>query len=144
MSKAKKKKENKKPISIINEVDKTLNMTYDAIMSEIEELQLELYLAEEKARKKARKKIKKDPYYFDNSLERIEARKEVIQRIEGTNLLDRIENVFKDICPIVIIIARLIASLILAILSFEPIKTHIKPETLSKLQKIYQSSLNIK
>lgn len=139
-----KKKNPKKSVSILNGIDSTLNTTYEDIMKEIEEYQLELYLAEEKARRKARKKLKKDPYYFDTSIERINARKEVIQKIEGTSLLDRIQKLFKDICPIIVVISRLIASLILGILSFEPIKTHIKPETLAKLQGVYSTAIAIK
>ena len=57
--------------------------------------------------------------------------------------MDRIERSFKDLVPVVIIIARLVASLILAILSFEPIKVHIKPETLARFQAIYEAALKI-
>lgn len=136
-------KSKKKQVSVISEIDKTLNNTYDNIMEEVQDMQLQLYLAEEKARKKARKKIKKDPNYFGTSTERLEARQQIIQKIEGDNLLDRIERSFKDLVPVVVIIARLIASLILSILSFEPIKLHIKPETLSKFQSIYEAALKI-
>lgn len=138
-----KKKKAKKSISILNEVDKNLNKTYDNILEEIQEMQLQLNLAEQQARKKAKKKIKKDPNYFATSNERLEARKEVIREIEGTNLLDRVQRLFADIVPIVVIISRLIASLILAILSFEPVKLHIKPETLQKLTNCYNMAVKI-
>lgn len=137
------KKNKKRKISILSEIDTTLNNTYDNIIEEVQDMQLQLFEAEEKARKKAKKKIKKDPNYFGNSEERLNARKEIIQRIEGDSLLERIERSFKDIAPIVIIIARLVASFILAILSFEPIKLHIRPETLRKLQSVYETALRI-
>ena len=142
MSKKKKNKE-KKSISILNEVDKTLNRTYDNILEEIQEMQLQLNLAEQKARKKAKKKIKKDPNYFATSNERLEARKEVIKEIEGSNLLERVQKLFNDIIPVVVVISRLIAALILAILSFDPIKMHIKPETLKKLTNCYNAAILI-
>lgn len=138
-----KKKKKKKSISILNEVDKTLDHTYDNIIDEIEEMQLQLYLADQEARKKAKKKIKKDPNYFDTSIERLEARKSVLTKIEGNNLLTRIENIFKDIAPIVVIISRLIASLILAILSLDRVKLFIKPETLNKLSAVYKTATSI-
>lgn len=138
------KKKKKKSISILNEMDNTLNTTYSNIIDEIQDMQLQLNLAEQKARKKVKKKIKKDPNYFDTSVERMEARQQVIERIEGTNLLDRIISVLKDIVPVVIVISRLIASLILSILSFEPIKTRIKPETLKKMNNVYNTAMSVK
>lgn len=136
-------KKKKKSISILNEVDKKLDHTYDNIIEEIEEMQLQLYLADQEARKKAKKKIKKDPNYFSTSTERIEARKKVLTKIEGNNLLTKIENLFKDIIPIVVIISRLVASLILAILSIDKVKLFIKPDTLNKMTSVYKTAISI-
>lgn len=140
----KKKKKKHQSISILKEVDKTLNGTYDDIMEEIQDMQLQLFIADQKAQKKAKKKIKKDPNYFATSIERTEARKKVIKQIEGNSLLERLEKLFRDICPLIIVIGRLVASLILCILSFEPIKIHIKPETLEKLNSVYKTAISIK
>ena len=140
----KKKKKKHQSISILKEVDKTLNGTYDDIMEEIQDMQLQLFIADQKAQKKAKKKIKKDPNYFATSIERTEARKKVIKQIEGNSLLERLEKLFRDICPLIIVIGRLVASLILCILSFEPIKIHIKPETLEKWNSVYKTASSIK
>lgn len=63
--------------------------------------------------------------------------------MEGNNFLERIMNVLNDIAPIVVIIARLVASIILAILSVSSVKVNIKPETLSKLQFVYGKAMAI-
>jgi hemoglobin-like flavoprotein len=140
---SKKKKKKNKDGQILSSVDNTLNMTYDQIKDEIENLQLQLNLAEAKARKKVAKKIKKDPNYFETSEERLQARKEVLNTIESTSLLDRVQEALQCLAPVVIVISRLIASLILAILSFTGIKTHIKPETLEKLECVYKLAMSI-
>ena len=143
MSKKKKKKK-QKSISILNEVDKTMGKTYDNIIQEIEDMQLQLYIADQKARKKAKKKMRKDPNYFKNSEERMKARREVIETMEGKNFFDRIEKVLKDIAPIVVLISRLVASLILSILSLDVVKMNIKPETLGKMKNVYQLAVSVK
>lgn len=141
---AKKKKKNKKKnISILHEVDTSLNGTYDDLMKEIEEMQLRLNYADSKARKLAKKKGKKNPQFYNYDRLRKEAREEIISQMEGNNFLERIMNVLNDIAPIVVIIARLVASIILAILSVSSVKVNIKPETLSKLQFVYGKAMAI-
>ena len=141
---AKKKKKNKKKnISIIHEVDTSLNGTYDNLINEIEEMQLRLNYADSKARKLAKKKGKKNPQFYNYDKLRKEAREEIICQMEGNNFLERITNVLNDIAPIVVIIARLVASIILAILSVSSVKVNIKPETLSKLQFVYGKAMAI-
>ena len=140
---SKKKGKKKKSISILQEVDKSLNGTYEDLMQEIEVMQLQLNIADNKARKKAKKKGKKNPTYYNYDKLRKEAREEVIRKMEGDNFLDRIYKILNDIAPVITIIARLVASLILAILSFTRIKVNIKPETLEKLNVVYKKAMAI-
>ena len=141
---AKKKKKNKKKnISILHEVDTSLNGTYDNLINEIEEMQLRLNYADSKARKLAKKKGKKNPQFYNYDKLRKETREEIICQMEGNNFLERITNVLNDIAPIVVIIARLVASIILAILSVSSVKVNIKPDTLSKLQFVYGKAMAI-
>ena len=121
-----------------------MGKTYDNIIQEIEDMQLQLYIADQKARKKAKKKMRKDPNYFKNSEERMKARREIIETMEGKNFFDRIEKVLKDIAPIVVLISRLVASLILSILSLDVVKMNIKPETLGKMKNVYQLAVSVK
>jgi hypothetical protein len=140
---SKKKKGKKKSISILHEVDKNLNGTYDDIMKEIEEMQMRLAAADAKARKQAKKKGKKHPEYYNYETLRKEARRELINEMEGNDFLTRITGVLSDIAPIVVIIARLVASLILAILSLSSVKVNIKPDTLTKMNMVYQKAMSI-
>lgn len=142
----KKKKKKKEEVSLLDTVDNTLNHTYEEIRQEIEDIQTEIYEADMKAAKKMKKKLKKDGYNsgtFYQDKYRIEVRKEALNKIEGNNLLDRIEKVLKEVSPIIILIGRLIASLILSILSIDAVKVFIKPDTLSKMDSVYKLAMAI-
>lgn len=141
-----KKKKKKKSLILLSEVDKTLNKTYDNLMEEIQQIQLELNLKEKKAIKKQRKALRKDmgvvPYYV--AKDRVKARMEAIEQMEKVNLLDRLEEAYHKIIPIVVLIARLAAALIVSILSFLPAKMAIKPELLNKMNRIYKLSMSVR
>lgn len=142
MSKKKKKSEEKKSISILKEIDKSLTGTYDDLVEEIQDMQYRLNIADQKARKKAKKHVKKGKEFCDYTKLRKQAREEVIGTMEGNNFLDRITKVLTDLSPIVILIARLVASLILAILSLDIVKVNIKPETLLKMKGVYEKAMS--
>jgi hypothetical protein len=142
---AKKKKKKKNSISILKEVDKTLDGTYDDLMKEIEEMQLRLNYADQKARKKAKKlSKKKGGQYCDYETLRKEVRMEVVGHMESNNFLERVMKVLNDIAPIIVVIGRLIASLILAILSMDVVKLNIKPETLASMDKVYKKAMAVR
>ena len=135
-------KKKKKSISILNEVDKSLNGTYDSLIKEIEDMQLRLNYADQKARKKAKKLAKKkNSGYYDYETLRKEARMEVVGIMESNNFIDRAMKVLNDIAPIIVVIGRLIASLILAILSLDVVKINIKPETLNGMNAVYKKAM---
>lgn len=138
-----KKNKETKTISILDEIDNSLNKTYRDLMEEIQEIQLELNLADSEALMKERKKLKKRGDYDFSSSKRIDARKKVVKKMEETNFLKRIEAIFSDISPIIIVFARLVATLILAILSLEPIKKWISPLTIQAMDKIYNTAMSI-
>lgn len=141
---AKKNKKKKNSISILNEVDKSLNGTYDDLMKEIEDMQLRLNYADQLARKKAKKMSKKKGgKYCDFETLRKEARMEVVGKMESNNFLERAMKVLNDISPIIVVIGRLIASLILAILSLDVVKINIKPETLNNMNNVYKKAMSI-
>lgn len=145
---AKKKKKSKKSISILNEVDKVIEGTYSNIREEIEDIQLKLNIAEQKAKKAAKKIAKKKraskkDFYDANEL-RTKVRKEIIEEsFEKKGLLDRITSTLQDMGPIVVIIARLIASLISCILSIDIVKVMVKPETLKKMDTVYKKAMAV-
>lgn len=139
-------KKKKKSISILNEVDKTIKGTYEDLTKEISEMQTRLYLADQEAIKKAKKEAKKNKKgkkeIYDTDKIRCKVRKELITEMEGSNFLERAMQFLQDLSPIFVIIARLIASLILCILSIDRVKVLIKPETLKKLGKVVEKALS--
>jgi hypothetical protein len=144
MSKKKKKKPSKS-IMLLNELDKSLETTRDSLVKEIEETQRRLAESDARALKKQRKKLRKEmgviPYYV--SRDRVKAREEAIKRMESTKMLDRVEMTLKQLGPIVVIVARLIATLILSIFSIEPIRRIVRPETIKRMDSIYKIAMSI-
>lgn len=145
MSKKKGKKKHQKKVSLLKEIDGQLDASYEDLMKEIEEMQYQIYLADEKARKQAKKKKKKDKGYEFNYTElQKQARREVVSKMEGNNFLDRVMKFIEDITPIVISISRLVAALIVCILSIDTVKASIKPDTLKKMNTVYTKAMSIK
>jgi hypothetical protein len=138
----KKKKKKEKSISILNEIDNSLNESYTDLMQEIQDYQMEIYIADKKYREKLEKKLKKDPYYFDTG-GKSKARKKTLAKMESNNFFDRVEKALKDLSPIIIIIGRLICSLILSILSIDTVKTSISKGTLDKMSSVYQIAYSV-
>ena len=153
MGKKKNKKNNgkhnktKKSIMLLSEIDTSMNTKYESLIEEIQEMQLKINIADAKAMKKQRKKmIRHDmgviPYYV--SKDKVKAREKALKQMEQTNFLGRVEETLKNLTPCVVIIARLVAALILAILSIEPFKRLIKPDMLDRLSSVYNIAMAIK
>ena len=137
----------KKSIMLLSEIDTSMNGKYESLIEEIQEMQLKINIADAKAMKKQRKKmIRQDmgviPYYV--SKDKVKAREKALKQMEETNFLGRIEDTLKNLIPCVVLIARLVAALILAILSVEPIKRMIKPEMLNRMNTVYTVAMAIK
>lgn len=126
----------------LKEIDKYMNQTYDDVLEEIQDMQTLLATEDLRITKKARKAAKKGKFY-DANKERKAVRERVIDQIETTNWIDRITNLLRDIVPIITIIARLVASLILSILNLDCVKTNINKETLQKLNVVYSNAMLI-
>lgn len=138
----KKKKKDKANGVFLKDIDKSINKSYDGIIEEISMYQSMLKTYDRKALKKARKRssIRKGITY---DMLRREGRMNILRDIEDSNILARIQNIFNDLVPIVILIARLVASLILSILSIPAVKVHISEGTLALLTSIYQKAMEI-
>ena len=78
---------------------------------------------------------------YDTDTIRCSVRREIIKEIEGSNFLERAMKILQDLSPIFVIIARLIATLILGILSIDRVKVLIKPETLAKFNKVVEKAM---
>ena len=142
----KKKKKKKVKSTFITAMDNTLERTHEDLVSEIQRLQSELALSDAEIRKKEKKRLRKElgviQYY--TCKKQVEARRKLIKEMEQTSLLERVEASFHQIIPVVIMIARLIASLILGILSIDGVKKHISTDTLNKMNSVYRVAMSIK
>ena len=140
---AKKKKKTSKKVSILKEYDSMMNETYDSLIEEIQDMQMIIATEDRKIAKRAKKAAKKGKGYYNATLEKRKVRQHVIGQMEETDWLTRIINILKDIAPIITIIARLVASLILSILSIDEVKVNINKDTLSKLNTVYSKAMVI-
>lgn len=138
----KKKKKDKANRVFLKDIDRSISKSYDGIIEEISMYQSMLKTYDRKALKKARKRssIRKGITY---DMLRREGRMNILRDIEDSNILARIQNIFNDLVPVVILIARLVASLILSILSIPAVKVHISEGTLALLTSIYQKAMEI-
>lgn len=138
----KKKKKDKANGVFLKDIDRSISKSYDGIIEEISMYQSMLKTYDRKALKKARKRssIRKGITY---DMLRREGRMNILRDIEDSNILVRIQNIFNDLVPVVILIARLVASLILSILSIPAVKVHISEGTLTLLTSIYQKAMEI-
>lgn len=134
-----------KSISILKEVDTSLDKTYADLQKEIEDMQIRLAIADKKAKKKAKRYIKHNkgiPKSEYNNL-KLSIRKDIINEMENSSFMDRVEATIKDLVPIVVIICRLVASLICAILSLDAVKSVISPVTLNRMDSLYHKVMAV-
>lgn len=139
---AKKKHKGKEEVPILYRIDNSLDKKYENVLKEIEVMKAEIEKADRKGKKLAKKKLKKNNDFYQLSYE-IKKRKEVVENMERKNLFDKIEAAIKGIRPICVLIARLVAALIVAILSLDAIKKYISPKTVKKLSSLYNLAMQV-
>ena len=138
MSKTKKQSKG----NIILEIDKSLDKKYADMLEEIQYMQADIDRAERKAKKKAFKNMKKGNTFYDAS-KPINVRKEVIRNMENRNFFERVTGIIQELKPICIIIARLVMSLIVSILSIDAVKYRISPKTLNAMRNVYDLAKSV-
>ena len=138
MSKAKKQSKG----NIILEIDKSLDKKYADMLEEIQYMQADIDRAERKAKKKAFKNMKKGNTFYDAS-KPINVRKEVIKNMENRNFFERVTGIIQELKPICMIIARLVMSLIVSILSIDAVKYRISPKTLNAMRNVYDLAKSV-
>ena len=136
------KKHNKPKGNIILEIDKSLDKKYADMLEEIQYMQADIDRAERKAKKKAFKNMRKGNTFYDAS-KPINVRKEVIKNMENKNFFERVTNIIQELKPICIIIARLVMSLIVSILSIDAVKYRISPNTLHTMRNVYDLAKSV-
>lgn len=126
----------KKDENIIYQFDKSLDQKYVGLLEEIQFMQADIKREERKAKKKEKKRMQKGNTFYDPRAE-IRVRQQVIREMEGRNFFDRVIQAINDIRPICMVIARLVMTLIVSILSIDAVKYRIKPDTLNKMHSVY-------
>jgi vacuolar-type H+-ATPase subunit I/STV1 len=149
--KHKKQKKQKKNVSYVKstskrtwmgKVDKNLNRQYDTIISTLEEYRDIIRECDRKCEKIARRRRRKgEPTYLKRM--KFECRYEVLQSMYGNSILDIAVGLFNQLAPLVVIIARLVASVILAILSLDIVRLNLSDKTLDKLKWVYNKAMEI-
>ena len=99
--KSKKKKKKEKSVSILQEIDKSMNVTYGNIIEEVEYYQMLVEEADRKAERNARKALRKKNQLYSSDYKK-KGRLRVIEEIEGRGFLDRIQDSLKDVSQIII------------------------------------------
>ena len=138
---SKKSKKNKKKLK---KLDTNLNVKYSDLIREIDSMQKYLNKVDKKAKKKAKKKAGGDynlyKSLYKNDVSRAKARRKVM---EDESFFDSLETTVKQIEPAAKIISRIIAGLIVTILSINFVQLNISPEQLNALDKIYTISMKV-
>lgn len=143
MGKHKKKKKKEPKYSLISELDRDLMSQYDNMIEDIETYQYQIYLADKKTKKKNKKKHKKGCNDFYSVKPTIKARKKIVKDMEEKGYPNRFLDALGDVGPVVKLLGRLLAALLLAILSIDSVKKAIKPETLGLLDKVFSVAVSV-
>lgn len=136
-----KKKKNKKKLK---KFDTKLNMKYSDLVKEINDMQKYLNKVDKKAKKKAKKKSNGDynlyKKIYKNDVSRAKARRKVM---EDETFFDNLERTIKDVEPAAKFISRIIAGLIVTILSISFVQLNISPQQMETLDNIYRISMKV-
>ncbi len=139
MSKKKKKKKQ------LKKIDKNLNIKYADLIKEIDDMQKYIKKIDKKAKKRAKRKAGDDKKLYKQiykaDMERAKARYKVVN--ENESLFDNLESTIDDVKPAAKILSRLIAGLIVTILSIEVVQLNITPAQMNSLDKLYRLSMRI-
>lgn len=138
MSKKKEKSE-----SILSSVDEKLKSQYGEIIRDIEEIQYQIEKADRKKQKKAKKKMKKKGKIMFYDTKSKKARIKAANKITGDKIVSTIINILQEIRPIAVLLARLVAGIICAILSLDIVKRSISPSVLDKMKKLFNACMGV-
>lgn len=132
------KKKKNQEVDLLAEIDHTLDKRYRDLIEEIQFMQADLQREERRYKKKQKKKLKKGGNFYSTADYDRKIRKQLIYQMEGTNFFERVTAVLGELQPVCAIIAKLVMTLIVGILSVDSIKYTIKPQTLENMHRVYQ------
>jgi hypothetical protein len=142
--KVKRKNKDKKNFK---KLDKAMEKSYDMLLDEIKDINMEFVNVDMKAKKRAKKKAKGDEKLFNKLYKEDKKRREVrlkkLDEMRGGDLLDRINYYISDCAPLISVGGRLIGTMILLILSLDSVKVKAEPTTLERLKALYKAVINV-
>ena len=141
--KHKKKKQQKKDLSTLQVLDAKMDRIHETLIEEIEAISRSIKYQDQKIKKKAKKRARNGILsVFSPMDEMTKVRMEAMHTIDRINLWDVAETILKGFLPIVVVIARLVAALILLIFQC-PLRTRLSPGTVGKMDRVYQLAMAI-
>lgn len=140
------KEKKKQDLMDLKVLDMKMDKIHEAMMDDLIEMKKYYKKKQRKINQKAEKLARNGIFGMVNPMSELEeARINIANAMERTNLLDVAFQVLKGVYPMIITIARLIASLILLIFQLPDIlRCRIKDGTWLKLNKVYQIAMSIK
>jgi phage-related tail protein len=135
-------KELKSSSKMMDVFDSKIDSQYQEIVGDIEDIQYQIYEADKKKMKKQKKKMKKGKICFYEPKSK-KVRLWAVDKISSGDLFGKIKKVLSDLHPIVKIIARLVATLIVSILSLDSVKRAISTSALNKMDSLYKLCLAV-
>lgn len=145
MAKKKKKKKhhNEEEKSLLKMIDQDIISQYYSIKEDAERFQYQLIHADQKTRKKYKKALKNGkPFSFTDN-DSVKARKKILKEMENDDFLVRAEKLCNDFAPILKLLGRCLALLIVAILSVDSVKATASKETMSRLDRIFKIAMSV-
>ena len=122
---------------------KSLNDDFRKALKDIEKMQLTMYEVDKKYNSKNRRKINKEEEEFYTSIESIKHRRKLAKRWEKQGFLDNMVELLKQVSPLIQMLAKALATLIVTFLSIDGIKRVISPNTLEKITHVFDIAMAI-
>lgn len=140
--KKKMKKQQEEPLKVCREkFDKELDNRYGEIYDEIQEMNRELYRADQKEMLRMRKTAEKGGFITD---ERLKARINIIKRQDERGWFKKITDLIIDIIDhseVIKLFMRVVVSFLVSLLSLDTVKKYVSPSVLECVDKIYATAV---
>ena len=140
-----KKKGGKKSLDTLQVLDAKMDHIHDNLIMELEEMEKHIRKRDKKIKKKARKLSADNGLLsvFNPTTEMQKVRFEVANQMERVNIFAVLEDILKGCMPIIVVISRLVASLILLIFQCPFIRNKIPMKTLANMDRVYRLARGI-
>lgn len=141
--KKKKHKYSDEEVFLLENIDKDIFSQYRSIKEDTERFQYQLMVADKKTRRKYNKAMKTGKPFNFKDCDSVKARKKVWKEIESSNLINRFMYLYQEWSPVMKLLGRCLALLIVAVLSVDMVKATISKDNLNKLDKLFNLAMSV-